>query len=37
MTLKNLQLLGNYLDLLLDMLCVVDAEGHFVYVSSSCQ
>lgn len=37
MTLKNLQLLGNYLDLLLDMLCVVDADGHFVYVSSSCQ
>lgn len=37
MTLRNVQLLGNYLDLLLDMLCVVDDDGHFVYVSASVE
>lgn len=26
---------GNYIDLLLDAVCVVDAEGHFVYVSAA--
>lgn len=29
------QALGNYLDLLLDMICVVSAEGRFIYVSAS--
>ena len=29
--------LSQYLDLLLDTVCVVDKAGHFVYVSPSCQ
>ncbi len=29
--------LGNYLDLLLDMICVVDQQGQFVYVSASAK
>ena len=29
------QALGSYIDLLLDLICVVDANGHFVYVSAS--
>lgn len=37
MTYRNVQLLGNYLDLLLDMLCVVDDSGRFVYVSASAE
>lgn len=37
MTFHNVQLLGNYLDLLLDMLCVVDEHGRFVYVSASVE
>lgn len=37
MTFRNVQLLGNYLDLLLDMLCVVDDTGRFVYVSASAE
>lgn len=37
MTFHNVQLLGNYLDLLLDMLCVVDNTGRFVYVSASAE
>lgn len=37
MTFRNVQLLGNYLDLLLDMLCVVDDAGRFVYVSASAE
>lgn len=37
MTYRNVQLLGNYLDLLLDMLCVVDDDGRFVYVSASVE
>lgn len=37
MSYRNVQLLGNYLDLLLDMLCVVDDAGCFVYVSASVE
>lgn len=37
MSLQKLEILGSYLDLLLDMLCVVDAQGHFLYVSSSVE
>ena len=29
--------LSQYLDLLLDTVCVVDRDGHFVYVSPSCE
>lgn len=29
--------LSNYIDLLLDTVCVVDIEGHFVYVSAGCE
>ena len=29
--------LGKYMDLLLDAICVVDKDGHFIYVSSSCE
>lgn len=29
--------LPNFMDLLLDAVCLVDAEGHFVYVSPSCE
>ncbi len=29
------QALGSYIDLLLDLICVVDASGRFVYVSAS--
>lgn len=31
------QALGNYLDLLLDMICVVNQQGEFVYVSASAE
>ncbi len=31
------QALGNYIDLLLDMICVVDQQGRFVYVSASAE
>ncbi|WP_306521295.1 sensor domain-containing diguanylate cyclase [Rheinheimera sp.] len=34
---KHYQSLGNYIDLLLDMICVVDQQGHFVYVSASAE
>lgn len=37
MTFRNAQLLDNYLDLLLDILCVVDDAGRFVYVSASVE
>lgn len=29
--------LGKYMDLLLDTLCVVDKNGHFLYVSAGCE
>lgn len=29
--------LSTYIDLLLDTVCVVDIEGHFVYVSAGCE
>ncbi|MCE3253768.1 MAG: diguanylate cyclase [Cellvibrio sp.] len=29
--------LGKYMDLLLDAVCVVDKDGHFIYVSNSCE
>jgi len=29
--------LPNFMDLMLDTVCLVDAEGHFVYVSPSCE
>lgn len=29
--------LPNFADLLLDAICLVDAEGHFVFVSSACE
>lgn len=29
--------LSNYIDLLLDAVCVVDVEGHVVYVSAGCE
>lgn len=34
---KPYQSLGNYIDLLLDMICVVDQQGRFVYVSASAE
>src|SRR4051794_24356529 len=27
----------NFIDLLLDAICIVDAEGHFVFVSAACE
>ena len=29
--------LGNFIDLMLDAICVVDAEGRFVFVSAACE
>lgn len=34
---KNYQSLSNYIDLLLDVVCVVDQQGRFVYVSASAE
>lgn len=34
---KTLSELNNYIDLLLDTICVVDKDGRFVYVSSGCK
>lgn len=34
---KNYQSLSNYIDLLLDVVCVVDQQGRFVYVSASVE
>lgn len=34
---RNPQFLPSVLDLLLDAVCVVDAEGHFVFVSAACE
>jgi diguanylate cyclase (GGDEF)-like protein/PAS domain S-box-containing protein len=37
MTIAAYAPLGKYMDLLLDAICVVNKEGHFIYVSSSCE
>lgn len=37
MSLQKVEMLGSYVDLLLDMLCVVDAAGVFCYVSNSVE
>lgn len=34
---RNPHFLPSVLDLLLDAVCVVDAEGHFVFVSAACE
>ena len=37
MATKTLAPLTNFIDLLLDAVCVVDAEGRFVFVSAACE
>ena len=37
MTSKNSAPLASYIDLLLDVVCAVDSQGRFVFVSASCE
>lgn len=37
MTSETYASLGKYMDQLLDAICVVDQQGHFVYVSAGCE
>ena len=34
---RSLTSLSDYIDQLLEAICVVDAQGHFVYLSSGCE
>ena len=37
MTSKNSAPLASYIDLLLDVVCAVDSQGRFVFVSAACE
>lgn len=34
---ENFAALAGIVDLMLDAVCVVDAQGHFVYISAACE